>query len=66
MPFLGVAEAAQGPTAAAIANAFADATGIRLRDMPLSPKRVRGAISAASSPARQSFATTNSASWPVR
>jgi nicotinate dehydrogenase subunit B len=48
MPFLGVAEAAQGPTAAALGNAFADATGIRLRDMPLSRKRVRDAISATS------------------
>src|SRR5450631_2686930 len=48
MPFLGVGEAAQGPTAAALGNAFADATGIRLRDMPLSPKRVRDAISATS------------------
>lgn len=34
-PFLGTGEAAQGPTAAAIANATADATGIRLRDIPL-------------------------------
>jgi CO/xanthine dehydrogenase Mo-binding subunit len=46
MPFLGVAEAAQGPAAAALANAFADATGIRLRDMPFSPNRVKDAISA--------------------
>ena len=35
MPFLGTGEAAQGPTAAAIANAIADATGKRLRDIPL-------------------------------
>jgi len=34
-PFLGTGEAAQGPTAAAIANAIADATGVRLRDIPL-------------------------------
>ena len=46
MPFLGVAEAAQGPAAAALANAFSDATGVRLRDMPLSPSRVRVAIGA--------------------
>jgi CO/xanthine dehydrogenase Mo-binding subunit len=44
MPFLGTAEAAQGPTAAALGNALADAIGIRLRDMPLSPKRVKAAI----------------------
>lgn len=34
-PFLGTGEAAQGPTSAAIANAIADATGARLRDIPL-------------------------------
>jgi CO/xanthine dehydrogenase Mo-binding subunit len=34
-PFLGTGEAAQGPTAAAIANAIADAIGTRLRDLPL-------------------------------
>ncbi len=44
LPFLGVAECAQGPTAAALANAVADALGVRLRDMPLSPERVRQAL----------------------
>jgi nicotinate dehydrogenase subunit B len=34
-PYLGTGECGQGPAAAAIANAVADATGIRLRDMPL-------------------------------
>ncbi len=43
-PFLGTGEAAQGPTAAAIANAVAQATGIRIRDLPLTAKRVRAAI----------------------
>jgi xanthine dehydrogenase molybdopterin-binding subunit B len=43
-PFLGVGEAAQGPAAAAIANAIADATGVRLRDLPLTPARVRAAV----------------------
>jgi nicotinate dehydrogenase subunit B len=38
---LGAGEAAQGPTAAAIANAFANATGRRLRDLPLSAERVK-------------------------
>jgi CO/xanthine dehydrogenase Mo-binding subunit len=37
---LGVGEGAQGPTAAAIANAFAAATGRRLRDIPFTPERV--------------------------
>jgi nicotinate dehydrogenase subunit B len=44
MPFLGTAECAQGPTAAALANALADAVGVRLREMPLSPGRVKAAI----------------------
>jgi len=35
MPFLGVAEAAQGPMAAALANALAHATGVRRHDLPL-------------------------------
>ncbi|HWF00177.1 MAG TPA: molybdopterin cofactor-binding domain-containing protein [Caulobacteraceae bacterium] len=39
-PFLGTGEAAQGPAAAALANAIADATGLRLRDLPLSPQRL--------------------------
>ena len=43
-PFLGTGEAAQGPTAAAIANAIADATGVRLRELPFTPKRVKQAI----------------------
>lgn len=46
LPFLGTAEAAQGPTAAAFANAVADATGLRLRDMPLSPERIKAALGA--------------------
>jgi nicotinate dehydrogenase subunit B len=38
---LGVGEGSQGPTVAAIANAFANATGRRLRDLPLTPDRVK-------------------------
>jgi len=34
-PFLGAGEAAQGPAAAAIANAIMDATGRRIRNLPL-------------------------------
>ena len=41
---LGAGEAAQGPTAAAIANAFAAATGKRIRDLPLPPERVKAAL----------------------
>jgi nicotinate dehydrogenase subunit B len=43
-PFLGTGEAAQGPTAAALANAIANATGARLRELPLSRTRVKAAI----------------------
>jgi nicotinate dehydrogenase subunit B len=43
-PFLGTGEAGQGPTAAALANAIADATGQRLRDLPLSPARIKAAM----------------------
>ena len=39
--FLGAGEAAQGPTPAAIANAVFDAIGVRLREIPFTPERVR-------------------------
>jgi CO/xanthine dehydrogenase Mo-binding subunit len=41
---LGTGEGSQGPTVAAIANAIASATGVRLRDLPFTPQRVKGAI----------------------
>ena len=43
-PFLGIGEAAQGPSAAALANAVADASGVRIRELPLSRERVKAAI----------------------
>jgi len=43
-PFLGTGEAAQGPTAAALANAIADAAGVRMRDLPLTRDRIKGMI----------------------
>ena len=46
MPFLGTAEAAMGPTAGALANALFDATGQRLRQMPLAGDRLRQLIDA--------------------
>ena len=52
-PFLGAGEAAQGPAAAALANAVAHALGIRLRDMPLSPERIRAALRPARAAPRQ-------------
>jgi nicotinate dehydrogenase subunit B len=41
---LGAGEASQGPTAAAIANAFTAATGRRIRELPLRPERVKAAL----------------------
>ncbi|WP_460450170.1 xanthine dehydrogenase family protein molybdopterin-binding subunit [Alsobacter sp. SYSU BS001988] len=43
-PFLGTGEASQGPAAAAIANAIADATGVRCRELPMTPGRIKSAI----------------------
>jgi CO/xanthine dehydrogenase Mo-binding subunit len=43
-PFLGTGEASQGPTAAAIANAVFDATGVRVRELPFSRERMRRAL----------------------
>jgi CO/xanthine dehydrogenase Mo-binding subunit len=42
-PWLGAGEASQGPAAAAIANAVFDATGLRVRDLPLTAERLRAA-----------------------
>jgi CO/xanthine dehydrogenase Mo-binding subunit len=41
---LGAGEGSQGPTVAAIANAFFNATGKRIRDLPLTPARVKAAL----------------------
>jgi nicotinate dehydrogenase subunit B len=43
-PALGAGEAACGPAAGAIANAFAHATGKRLRDLPFNAARVKAAL----------------------
>src|ERR1700716_4373649 len=43
-PFLGSGETGQGPAAASIANAIANATGKRLRNLPLTRKRIKDAI----------------------
>ena len=45
-PFLGSGETGHGPAAASIANAIANATGKRLRDLPLTRKRIKDAIEA--------------------
>ena len=46
-PPVGAGEAAQGPTAAALANAVHAALGVRVRDLPLDPDAIVRAIEAA-------------------
>ena len=41
---LGAGEGAQGPAVAALANAFAHATGRRVRDLPMHPARVKAVL----------------------
>jgi len=41
---VGAGECAQGPVAAAIANALCNALGVRVRDLPLTPERIVAAI----------------------
>ncbi|MGH6861944.1 MAG: xanthine dehydrogenase family protein molybdopterin-binding subunit, partial [Phyllobacterium sp.] len=43
-PYLGVAEAAQGPTVGVIANAFKHATGKRIHDLPFTRARVKATL----------------------
>ena len=43
-PFPGTGEAAQGPVGAALANAVADACGARVRDLPITPVKIRAAL----------------------
>lgn len=43
-PSTGAGEEVMGATAAAIANAFFDATGVRLRQFPMTPVRVKAAL----------------------
>ncbi len=46
-PSTGAGEEVMGATAAAIANAFFDATGVRIRQYPMTPERVKAALAAA-------------------
>ncbi len=43
-PPLGVGESASVPSAAAIANAIFDATGVRFRELPFTPERILGGL----------------------
>jgi nicotinate dehydrogenase subunit B len=44
-PSLGAGEGSLPPTSAALANAFADATGRRIRELPMTPERVKASLS---------------------
>jgi nicotinate dehydrogenase subunit B len=46
-PPMGVGESASVPSAAAIANAIYDATGVRFRELPFTPERIRAGLAAA-------------------
>lgn len=48
LPFLGTGEASQGPAAAALANALADAWKVRLTEIPFTPTRMKTALQIAS------------------
>jgi CO/xanthine dehydrogenase Mo-binding subunit len=45
-PYLGSGEGSQGPGGAALANAVANAFGLRLREIPFTPERVRAMLAA--------------------
>jgi nicotinate dehydrogenase subunit B len=68
-PPLGVGESASVPSAAAIANAIFDATGVRFRELPFTPERIlrglRGEQAAApeSLPAPAAIAAPSPAIW---
>jgi CO/xanthine dehydrogenase Mo-binding subunit len=47
LPHYGAGEAACKPMIAAVANAIFDATGVRIRRVPLNPQRVLAALKAA-------------------
>ena len=44
-PSLGAGEGSLPPISAALANAFAHATGRRMRELPITPERVKAALS---------------------
>src|SRR5204862_6898901 len=60
-PLLGAGEAGTVPVAAALGNAIFDATGVRLRQVPFTPARVKTALAVIWSPAVAARARTRPA-----
>lgn len=58
LPPSGAGEPATRPTAAAIANAIFDATGVRLRKAPFTPERVKAALDAQKSASTKAIASS--------
>ncbi len=50
-PPMGAGESASVPSAAAIANAIFDATGVRFREVPFTPERIKAGLAASALPA---------------
>ena len=50
-PPMGAGESASVPSAAAIANAIFDATGVRFREVPFTPERIKAGLAGAALPA---------------
>ncbi|MCX7322398.1 MAG: molybdopterin-dependent oxidoreductase [Hyphomicrobiales bacterium] len=67
-PPLGAGESASVPSAAAITNAIFDATGVRFRELPLTPEKVRAALNPLpppTAPQRSATATRRRWAWPL-
>ncbi|MGA8900142.1 MAG: molybdopterin cofactor-binding domain-containing protein [Bradyrhizobium sp.] len=69
-PPLGVGESASVPSAAAIANAIFDATGVRFREPPFTPERILAGLRGGQTPHHDALpapkgpAVTDSSRWP--
>jgi nicotinate dehydrogenase subunit B len=62
-PPVGAGESVSVPSAAAIANAIFDATGVRFREVPFTPDRIRAGLGAASCPAALPGPRKTTRSW---
>ncbi len=65
-PPLGVGESSSVPGTAAIANAIFDATGVRFREPPFTPERVRAALNPLPPPAAEGATATRPRIEPPR